>query len=634
MTGAWIDLVDVCGGRRTGWTTVYDDTCFRRRTARVRVRPDLTLEIVADGLRGSHIQCFHISLVADKDDVVGFQFADMAVAEHDQGRLIADRSGNRMFWMPADPVLREYDAHGRVISETTADVEAAPEARGWRFLAGVKARHRLQVGLVLFDADIAGFRDELVVFRPLELRPVARNTWFHYEGPADVWRYFVDGVFLHKSSPRRSGFQSQNIAYTLYFYLSYLACQTRKRVYRTLADVIAYCTMLSLPSDARWRHGIWTDGMETHTAHQVSGIHVLLDGFERTRKQIFLDKAQAAADYLISIADRMHGNGTWFLHDTLECDIDAARLHYGDIGPSEAFGKSLSNTLTLNTHISVMTVLCGLQQVVRRADYDRCVDEGLVALRSVLRARAANSVYSLVYGLRDRLVRRSAEAPTGFAAKLTIRYEQILRRRLLPFLKQRFPRLAMPDGYVERDLTHTALSDFYHLINMEDMLRLYGCCPDEWLGAMIRKSVDFTLRSRLVERMGPAGFGAGTFLGVLLLYGALIDERCLGHLVRHIRLFREASAPLPVKILSSPVIADPSSAWSVDNADLIVLASADQGRFSAVIMNPTRETQTGRLTCPLDTNAWRLVNAENRGVSAAESLRVPPGGYVRIVKNP
>ncbi|MHC5060904.1 MAG: D-glucuronyl C5-epimerase family protein [Planctomycetota bacterium] len=616
-----------------GEQAVFEDEQFKRQVLHTKIDPAIDADIIIDWPDAGTVACCHISLACDRHRSLDFVIHNAQHVSHSQGRLITHSPDSLLLWMPKDPVSRVYDDNGRIESTTESPFEVNCNHSSVRMTVEISPGRKTELAVVIFKTGVETFTREILDCSPIELRKVVRSNWFYYEGVKNVWDYFVNGVFFscrHKVD--KKAWPGQNIPFALYHYLDFLHKRTKKQIYRLLCDLIAYSVMLSLPDNGRWRHGTWTDIIETHMVHQVAGINIFLSYYKRTARSIFLEKAKKAMDYLLSIADDFSETETWFLHDSLETNWADAILFY-DLFDSAAFGKSRSNTLCINSHINTLTALHELNRIEPSDKYSACFEKGLSALKKVLNANPCGFLYWSVYRLRDFLMRLCMKTENIVAKKLNKVWTLVLRKHLLPFLKKRFPRLVMPNGFIERDLSYSAMSDFYHFRNIEDILILYNLTRDDRLFDIVKKSVKYTVDSGLVEYVVSRNPKAILFLDIILLYSDLIDPCYLPLLPGYLADFQKANSAVPVNILSDPFITNSSSPLYIDNENIIVLAPAAGKNFRAVLLNPTDKDRKVMVKSahPADINEMEVVDSDNRKFSIAGEIMVPKMSFVKVV---
>lgn len=631
-----INLFEICTRScRGAGSALFEDDYFSRH--KISFKPDhlIDMDIIVDCIDTLGVECLYISLDSQQDRRIEFVFTDAQIVSHPQGRLITDKEQSRLFWIPISPALREYDDHGRMATNVESAFEIIPQSSGFRLAGMCKAGLKLEFVMLLFRKRIESVSKELTDLAPVETKHLVRDTWFRYEGVSNVWDYLINGmIFSTRHIPVRKAWNSQNLAYGLYHYLDFLLKRTEKQIYLICRDLVAYSVMLSLPADGRWRHGIWTDLMETHMVHQATGIHILLSFYEDTGNKLFLQKSRAAADYLISCVDELDDGKVWFLHDSLEENPEDARLYYKDMVHSTAFGKSLSNTLCLNTHISTLTVLHRINELAGDDRYKKAFDEGLASLKRVLGETPCSIIYGIVYRFRDFLLKLVLKTNRKIIRKIQRRYDDALRKSILPALKRKHPRFVMPDGFIERDISYAHLSDIYHLLNIKCLLMLYGQTPREWLARIIRKSTMYTFDSGLARYMAVYGSRAVVVLDVVFMYSALIDERYLRFLPDYLKYFGKLNLHPQVDILADPLFANRSAALYADSDDVLLLAPAQSTRFVAVIINLADNDTRVTISSAGDEDLENLeiVDLQNNKYSCAQEVTMPGNSCLKVVK--
>jgi len=628
-----INLVELLAGAcEESQSCVFEDGRFTRRKFSRTLTSGIRADVTIDGIAACGATCHHVSLSSAVDRELEFVFAEAQITTHQHSGFIIETARSGLFWFPSNAVLRQYDDHGRITIQAGSSWEVTTVESGFCLAAAAKAGQKLEFSLMHFRSQIESFKRELLEFSPVETMAGVRGTWFRYERVSDVWTCYVMGdVFNVAGLPAAKGWLSQNMAYVVYYHLDFLHKRTAKKLYLIMRDLIGYSVLLSLPADSRWRNGSWTDLMETHMVHQASGIHILLSHYENTANDLFMEKARAAVDYLLSCTDRLDGDRIWFLHDSLETDDEHVRLFYRNLVVSRAFGKSPSNTLCLNTHIWTLTVLHRMSELTDDERFGEAFENGLGTLCRLLGQRPASCLYGLVYRFRDLLIRLVLRTNSKFIRKIQKRYDDALKKTILPRLKKKFPRFVMPNGFIERDLCFAPLSDFYHMLNLKDLLILYSRNPCEWLAAILEKSVADTIKSGLIDYVAIYGSRATVFLEVLLMYAAMIDDEYLSVLVRHFMHLKDLNLTIQTDLLANPLIADPSLPLAADDSRAIILAPAKSTKFVAVIINIADNDITTTLTAD-EPDKLEIVDSRNSRFSLRQPLTIPARGYLKVVR--
>ncbi len=607
---------------------VYEDDKFVRRRWEVAGREGLS--VTADRLSDYGATCFYISLECAADGQISLEFADSRVLSQSDGLQITDVGRNRLYWLARSGSFRLYDSHKK-ISESIETLFEVNDGDGAVILSvDARSGYRFELSVVVFD-EAQSYANELAEFDSVETMKVVRGTWFAYENICDAWKHLINGVvWVFESHGDVEGRPGEQVAYVLYHYLSFLGNRTGKRIYSFERDLVAYSLMLTLPPDGRWCHGICTDTMETHTVFQVCAIDVLMSHYERTSQDVFLAKACDAVYYLVTVVDEMADGGIWFLHDTLEMSIETVCLYYKPLVESEVFGKSVSNTLTLNSHVWTLILLKRFYELTGDEKCLRFFDRGMASLGVVLEARPATFPYRIVYGVQDMMVKSLSRKYRRHVVNLMRRYESMLRGFILPAMKRRFPRLVMPNGFVERDLCYAHWSNFYNALNLKVLLILYGQTGCEQLVETISSGVNYCLASGIIEYTTLYGSRPAQFIEILFMYAALIDEKSLSSVSKYLRFFRKKEVALQIDAYASPLIASGDLSIRVDNDSIVVLTSAYEKFFSAVLFNCADDEQEVVID---GAEGFDIVECSGERRGCDKPIRIDGGGHVRIVRS-
>lgn len=607
---------------------VYRDDKFVRRRWEVTGREGLS--VTADRLSDYGATCFYISFECAFDGRISLEFVDSRVLSRSEGLQITDVGRNRLYWLAQSGSFRSYDSHKRITESVEVLFEVHDGDGAVVLSVDARSGYRFELSVVVFD-EAESYASELAEFDSVETMKVVRGTWFVYENICDAWKHLINGVVWSlESHGDIGGWPGEHVAYVLYHYLSFLENRTGKRIYSFERDLVAYSLMLTLPSEGRWRHGICTDTMETHTVFQVCGIDVLMSHYERTSQDVFLAKAREGADYLVTVVDEMNDGGIWFLHDTLEMSVETVGLYYKPLVESEAFGKSVPNTLTLNSHVWTLILLKRFYELTGDQRYLRFFDRGMASLGVVLEARPAAFLYRIVYRIQDMIVKSLSRKHRKQVVNLRGRYESMLRGIILPAMKRRFPRLVMPNGFVERDLCYSHWSNFYNALNMKVLLILYGQTGCEQLVETISSGANYCLASGIIEYTTQYGSRPAQFIEILFMYAALIDEKMLSSVSKYLRFFREREVALQVDAYASPLVAGVDLSIRVDNENIVVLTSAYEKFFIAVLFNCADDEQEVVVD---GAEGFDIVECSGERRECGKPIRIDGGGYVTIVRS-
>ncbi|HMM75045.1 MAG TPA: hypothetical protein PJ986_05010 [Gammaproteobacteria bacterium] len=443
--------------------------------------------------------------IAGRDAPVALRLGDcVAIAAAAAGGwLLARRpGGGRAFWLPRAPVLRWLDEQRRIRREEAADVAAlALDGQAGGLTLHVPAGATLDC--VLWDLP-ATLADELLSLDTPEGQGLFLwGSHTVYRRPADLWRHLVHGhVYEDRYEwPLRRKTPSENDAHALGVCMGGLAHATGKRIYTLLARHLLLAVLDRQDADGGFRHGEWTEAREAHFRLHASAMHLMMDALSAAPDPAVRTALERAMAYATQQRDRT-ALGDWFLHDELELSkagMDAGPFRWF---PSTACGKSPTNMLVLNTHLDTLVALIRYRELTSDRQYDALIDSARAAAVGVLALRPMEALYGLLFrlfALTFLPTRRAAALPLPQRVLKRIAWRYLLP--WLPRLKARWPRLVMPGGYVDRDLSLRTWSHRYLTVNAMDLARIARREPDsapyrEVLGEALR----FTARSGIAEK--------------------------------------------------------------------------------------------------------------------------------------
>ena len=420
------------------------------------------------------------------------------------GWLLQSRlSGEPSYWIPQGPVARTLDRHARILSEepaTFAGLEAS--ANGLGIEIAIAGDGQLDCVVWRFPAGatdlIAGLERPLT----LELQPMFMlGSHTNFCGPADVYRYLVHGHVYENRFEWRYKWKvcAENEAYSLYLTLHGLELATGKRLYGLLKRQIVLSVISRQSEDGGWYHGEWSDFMESHYRLHNGAVLLLEAAFEEYGDDSIRTSLAKAAAFTARHTDNT-ALGLWFLHDSLEEDVDLLLKSGSRLIPSKLLGKSPGTKLILNTHLDSIVVLDRYREVTRESQYVDRVDSARTAMRRLLALRPAEALYRLVsWAVRLTLVppSRAGQLPLPLRAVRRAVREHLLPR--LHALKRRFPRMVMPSGLIERHLSMPHYDLNYQTVNLMDLLRVWRRFPDEDLDAIVKGAIAAVRETGLLE---------------------------------------------------------------------------------------------------------------------------------------
>jgi len=410
---------------------------------------------------------------------------------------------------------------------------------------------------------------------------------------------------------------------------------TGKSIYRFVNDLIAYSLMLTLDNEGRWRQGIWSPELcETHLRAQVNGISLLAHYFKQTSCQKFISRSRDAMEYVVKLADPMVGNELWFVHDSLEQKQFRELSRYRSDFVLDAFSNSPWNSVCLNTHIWAIIGMYKFRDFTGDLTYDKYIDRGIKPLKRVIEARPLHMIYSMAYSLRDWLNRWFDSGRLNFIARnIACRYERLLRRNLLPYLKKKYPRINMPTGFIERDLTHSFLSDVYHVVTLRDLLMLHIYHPCDWLEKAIKISTKYSHESGFIKHFAKTDPRAVYFIDILILYSSMIDESYLQLVPQYLSYFDQMGYSVSASALSEMAVINDQFRISADNPELVVLTVRGGSKLIGVVVNPNMKSlKTGITVERFDKGDMKLDITDSMGhnVNLKGPVEVPGAGYLKF----
>lgn len=401
------------------------------------------------------------------------------------------------YWIPQAPLLRVFDSSGRILSEESPAIVGF-EARSTNLAIEIKTFGKMQLDLTLwrFAPGEAGIMAELE--RPLVLEKQPIFFWTSqtiYQAPADVYLYLIYGhVYTNRFIwPRKWKICSELDAYGLYVLMRGLELATDKTLYGLLKNQLLFSVIARQSRDGGWYHGEWTDSMESHYRFHNGAVLLLEAALEEGFDDVVHRSLEQAASFVSSHTDKTD-LGLWFLHDSLEDSVEGMDACWEQTGgawiPSRVLGKSITNKMILNTHLDSIVTLDRYQEVTGDNQYAEHVSSARSATRKLLALRPAEQLYRLVYWAIGLTLLPTPEAKRLPFAKRAIK--RLTWKYLLPqlrLIKQIFPRIVMPGGFIERHLAPPHWGFTYFPVNIMDLARFWRRFPEENLAGIINEAV-------------------------------------------------------------------------------------------------------------------------------------------------
>jgi hypothetical protein len=520
------------------------------------------------------------------------------------------------YWIPAAPKLHRLESLGRIHHDRVARAGSASIDRH-----GLTVTFEIPDGAVL---DCAVWRLPPSIANGLRtLDPIESQGQFlwgsHtvFERPADLYRHIVHGLVYEDRYewPKRWRVCSENDAHALFVCCAGLARSTGKQIYTLLGTQLLLAVLSRQDPDGGYRHGTWTDQLESHFRLHASAMHLLMDAFEQAADDSLRDALVLAAGFAARQVDHTD-LGAWFLHDELEVSAEAMDRGPFRWIPSTVLGKAPSNMLVLNTHLDLLVAMHRFARLTGTHEYDELIESARQAALAVLRRAPAQGVYSVLFRLIELTM-----LPTPQAERLSLPLRALKRLTRdfvlpsLPTVKTRLPRLVMPNGYVDRALSIRNWSHRYLGINAMDLARAGGRFPqDSEFASTAENALRFAIRSGIAERWREAAadrYAIGFLAEALCRFCALDDGLVWRQwLAEQLLALTDLSLGFPPTLLGSngeatqqrEMVPCPSSAVVAVRA--AVLQGPSGPEF--LIINTASEQVAPRwLTAPPDGLRWR-----------------------------
>lgn len=401
-------------------------------------------------------------------------------------------------WFPTITEILYFDKHGR-ISSTGGSIASVQWQHYPHLKISVSVPAETNSGTIvlpylLIEDPLNNFFEEISKLSEVEKRLYRKTSWFYPRKPADLWNHLINGSLYDPrfSDKIRKRFKCQQCAYTWWSYFSFLKQETQKIIYDALQDEIAYSILIDIETDGQWKHGYTSDKIETHVRFCLDGVHLLLSQYQKTSASLWLSSARESMNYLLeNFVEEMQAERVWFLHDSLE---GLETSHYFK---SRLFGKSVGNSLCVNTHVQAMTVLYRLDKFLPHEKiYQELFQKAAQSLKMVLEYQPADWLYAFLSKWVWNY--RTANSSQSRVRKILAPFEYLTIRLIYWLVRSQFPRIVMPNGFIERDLTVSFAPDGYHIINLKDLLTLYKQEPFPWLTQYIQDGVELVRKIDLI----------------------------------------------------------------------------------------------------------------------------------------
>jgi len=407
------------------------------------------------------------------------------------------------YWFPILATLRRNSAQGHILEELSAEWESFDLDSSGVAISFIAIPEGWALDAVIWKLDDPVLIKELMEFSHVETQGYfLLGSHTRYGKPADLYRHLINGwVYEDRYAwPFKRKICSENDAHALHLVFSGLERANHKRIYVLLKAQLLLSVLSRQGEDGGFRHGEWTDKMESHYRLHCSAMHLLMDTLDESDDPVVRQALKKAAAFVSKQRDETR-IGNWFLHDGLEHSIETMQRSPFRWVPGRTLGKSSSNTLVLNTHIDTTIALSRYFDMTLDNQYESLIASANEATKAILAMRTAEWFYRPLFWIISLSL-----LPTSVAKDLPLPLRALKRVGwkylvpLLPNIKSRLPRLVMPGGYIDRAISVGTLSDTYLAINAMDLARWLRRFPNDSIKAMLDTALTYGTKWDLLKR--------------------------------------------------------------------------------------------------------------------------------------
>ncbi|MDZ7584265.1 MAG: hypothetical protein U0938_05470 [Thiobacillus sp.] len=402
------------------------------------------------------------------------------------------------YWLPTPATLRRTSAQGHILEERAADLDGFELDTSGVAVSFAASPEGWTLDAVVWKLDDAALIDELQTLAPIETQGYfLLGSHTRYGQPADLYRHLIHGwVYEDRYAwPHKRRICSENDAHALHLIFCGLQRATGKRIYGLLKTQLLLSVLSRQSADGGFRHGEWTDNMESHYRLHCSAMHLMMDALTETDDPVVRTALEKAARFISDKRDATEV-GAWFYHDELELSETGMNGAPFKWLPGRALGKSTQNMLVLNTHLDTLIALDRYRQLTGDAQYAPLVDSGVKSANAMLALKPAEWLYRLLFSAINLTL-----LPTAQAMRLPIwkrLWKRIGWQVFIPHLyqiKNRFPRIVMPGGYIDRHLGLGSWAFHYLTVNIMDLTRARRRFGGQGFDAVLHEAACFTQMS-------------------------------------------------------------------------------------------------------------------------------------------
>ncbi len=406
-------------------------------------------------------------------------------------------------WLPVLPKIRQVNVDNCILNEQSASVYSL----SWDSNNDLSFQIR-SIENSVTDGIIWQFDEDFSADEISSLLPIETHGYFLWGShgcinkPADLYRHLIHGSVydLRYSWPHNKKCFSENEAHALYTVFSGLEKTTGKVLYRYFQQQLVLSLIQRQANDGGWYHGMWTDSSECHYRLHTSGVHLLMDEFQRTGCPYVKASLQKAVAFLSKTTDQLDC-GIWFLHDSLELSEQALNSGPFKWIANKTLGKNVSNMLVLNTHLDTTIAINRYGSITGDKQYQDLVVSALNSTRAVLGLNSADWLYKpLFWAIGLTMLPTDQASKLSFPVRAIKRFTADYLIKKLPDIKASYPRLVMLNGYIDRELSLRTWAIDYQTINLMDLARHAYAFPDAFDESILDKAMAFTQNSGLIKR--------------------------------------------------------------------------------------------------------------------------------------
>jgi len=456
---------------------------------------------------------------------------------------------------------------------------------------------------------------------------------------SDMYRHYVHGAIYESrfSWPHRRRIYSENDAHALRVVVSGLFKMNKGQIYQLQSDQILSAVIRRQGEDGGWRHGEWTNSNEVHFRLHCSALHLLADEFEAHRNLEIRSSLERGIAFLVDHVEKLDV-GAWILHDELENSVDAMSAAPFGYVSSRAFGKGRSNMLVLNSHLDALVIIQRYQDLVGENVYENLVDEGIAAALCVLNAAPATPIYSMLFKCLELTLITSQNSknlswPIWKLRSKVAKYAP----RVLPWIKSLYPRIVMPNGYVDRDLSLQVWAHEYLGINAMDLARAARAFNNNRMLEVAENALHFGRTINIVDRwleLKGKDYAVGFWIeAAYQLYMLTGKEIYLDEIATSVVSSERAEIGLPPSLLGCnfEVVASESQrpTLDIDDLNLKVINLSNRGGEEFLLVN----VSTTEMEISADYFPGFKSCSENRGRDPrplTDRLLVPACGWAMV----